>query len=50
VIKTIRCNEWDCVNNIGGECTVTSDECPAIQEFFKNRRKNQNEVVDNDKT
>lgn len=33
------CNEWECKNNKDGQCYVTDDECPNIQEFFENRRK-----------
>jgi hypothetical protein len=34
------CNEWDCPHNEDGKCYVNQDDCPQIQEFFRNRRKN----------
>ena len=29
-----------CQNNEDGKCYVNQDDCPQIQEFFRNRRKN----------
>ena len=32
------CNEWDCPHNEDGKCYVNQDDCPQIQEFFRNRK------------
>lgn len=36
------CNEWDCPNNHDGNCYVSDDECPSLQQFYENRRKKEN--------